>query len=113
MVGRRSVFLNNGWAFVHRNEVLSIINSAFKNMLERDLLEMSSSLPFIENDERIFSLLDAISAGLDDTADTSVAVLTAKIERLSAADIDRVYIDTICQDYFDYYSPHFASWNCC
>ncbi|KAM0683707.1 DNA primase subunit pri2 [Mitosporidium daphniae] len=92
LVGRRSVFLNNGWAFVHRSEVLSIINSAFKAMLERDLIEMSSSLPFIENDERIFSLLDAISAGLDDTIDSSAAMLTSKMERLSASDVDRVAI---------------------
>lgn len=75
---------------MHRSEVLSIINSAFKAMLERDLIEMSSSLPFIENDERIFSLLDAISAGLDDTIDSSAAMLTSKMERLSASDVDRV-----------------------
>lgn len=90
LISRRSVLLDHGWAYVPRSDVLSIIISSYRNMLERELLHTASALPFIGEDQRIFSLLEAISAGEDIIDGPMTSLASAKLEKLSSSEIDSV-----------------------
>ncbi|KAI3637636.1 hypothetical protein MIR68_004285 [Amoeboaphelidium protococcarum] len=61
LVGRREVFLRNGFAYVRKSQIFSIVLSEFKQHLQEQLLVCSRLLPRVEQDERLKPLLVGLS----------------------------------------------------
>ncbi|KNC50933.1 DNA primase large subunit [Thecamonas trahens ATCC 50062] len=61
LVQRRQVFVNGGWAYVRRKDMVAIVVAEFRSRLSRSLAVASKALPQLSEDERVVPLLTNLS----------------------------------------------------
>lgn len=63
LVGNRSVFLKDGFAYVPHFQQLNLISSEFSNMLSNEILKTFQHLPRLNEDDRLLPILHHLSSG--------------------------------------------------
>ena len=90
LVARRAVFVKEGWAYVPRQDSLSILLTQFKAKLQKDLEETARILPRLNEDQRLLPVLLNLcsSTDLDDSkalgiSSTGYALTAAQVESMA------------------------------
>lgn len=60
LVGKRHVFMRNGFAYVPQSHMVSIIVARFRMHLSRELLQASHVFPLVSRDPRLAPLLKGV-----------------------------------------------------
>lgn len=89
LVTRRAVLLKDGFAFVPKSEVLSVLLHRFRSILEERLHAASKMLPRLQEADRILPLLSGLSAVEMALPIFSNSAANSSVGKLSASDVDR------------------------
>lgn len=94
LVEKRRVYLKNGWAYVPEKEQSSIIFQEFQTCLEAALEKTAKSLPRLDEDSRLFPILEHLGqgflSGMGVISEYATASATEDGEEIKAEMIDEL-----------------------